>query len=418
MRTLFKATAGLVGIAGLATPALAQNQPAFIPIEDRPRPEYRTEPINVGSFELVPLINSQIEYVDNLFPAAATKVEDVVVRITPTLRISDRRSDRQISLNLRAGYETYLDNSIDDRVLLNARGNVRLGLGTATRPFIGFNVSRNDTRGRDFGDFDESVQPITLTALRGNLGVEQDVGNFTVTAEGRYSGANFDGEIFIDDAVFDGAVRDSDQYGGRVRFAYTRDAAQTFYLEGEVTEFDFVTPDGSEDFPPNFQVDRSSTETRLSAGFVRNLTEVLRVDVNAGYLRQSFVDPTLNSVETISVLGRLFWNPTRLTSVQARAQRTVDPSINPLFAGLLRTEGGVIVQHELRRNIIVGVEGRAGFIEQIDGSDDGTEIALAGTMRYFASPRVSLRLRAERFDRSGLFAGAQNRVSLATRLNF
>ncbi|MEO0417759.1 MAG: outer membrane beta-barrel protein [Pseudomonadota bacterium] len=419
MRKLFKATAGLVGIAGLTTPALAQNQaPAFIPIEDRPRPEYRTEPINVGSFELRPSINSQIEYVDNLFPAATTSVEDVVVRVTPTLRVADRRSDRQIVLNLRAGYETYLDNSIDDRLLLNAKGNVRLGLGTATRPFIGFNVSRNDTRGRDFGSFDESVQPIKLTAYRGNVGLDQDIGSFTVTAEGRYSAADFDGDIFIDNAVFDSAVRNSDQYGGRFRMAYTRDAAQTFYLEGEVNEYDFVTPDGSANFPPNFQVDRSSTETRLSAGFARNLTEVLRVDVNAGYLRQSFVDPTLDSVETISVIGRLFWNPSRLTSIQARAQRTVDPSIDPLFAGLLRTEGAFIVQHELRRNVVIGVEGQVGIVQLVDSNDDGSEIALAGMVRYFASPRFSLRLRAERFDRSGLFPGVQNRVSLATRLNF
>lgn len=419
MRKLFKATAGLVGIAGLTTPALSQNQaPAFIPIEDRPRPEYRTEPINVGSFELRPTINSQIEYTDNLFPGATEPAEDVVVRVTPTLRLRDRRTDRQINLQLRAGYETFLNNSINDRLLLNARGNARFGQGTGTRPFLGFNVSRNDTRGRDFANFDETVQPIKLTAYRANLGLDQDIGNFTVTAEGRYSGASFDGDIFLDEEIFDSSVRNSDQYGGRFRFAYTRDSTQTFYLEGQVNEFDFVTPDGTAAFPPSFRVDRSSTEARLSAGFARNLTEVLRVDVNAGFLSQSFVDPTLNDVETVSVVGRIFWNPSRLTSVQARAQRTVDPSIDPLFAGLLRTEGSFIVQHELRRNIIIGVEGQLATIEQLDTDNNGSEIALAGMVRYFASPRISLRLRAERFDRSGFFPGAQNRVSLATRLNF
>jgi len=54
----------------------------------------------------------------------------------------------------------------------------------------------------------------------------------------------------------------------------------------------------------------------------------------------------------------------------------------------------------------------------VDSDDNGSEIALAGMVRYFASPRISLRLRAETFDRSGLFPGSQNRVTLGTRLNF
>jgi len=418
MRILFKATAALLGAASFAAPALAQDNASFVPIEDRPRPEYQTRPINVGSFQLFPLINTEIQYVDNLFPGAIDPAEDVVVSVVPTLRVRDQRSDRQIVLNLRAGYEAYLNNSIDDRLLLNARGSARLGLGTATRPFARFNVSRNDTQGRDFANFNETVQPITLTAYQANLGLDRDIGNFVVTAEGVYSGASYDGEILVDDQIFDSSVRNFDRYGGRGRLAYTRDAAQTFYLEGEVNEYEFVAPGGSPDLPPNFQIDRSSTETRLSAGVTRSLTEILRLDLNAGYLRQDFTDPTVSTVSTYSVVGQLLWNPTRLTSVRARALRTVDTTVDPLFAGLLRTEGAFIVQHELRRNVVVGVEGQVASISIVDSEDNGSEIALAGMVRYFASPRISLRLRAETFDRSGLFPGSQNRITLGTRLNF
>ena len=413
-----KGSAALGALASITSPLMAQNGPAFVPVENRPRPEYQSRPITVGAFEISPTIDSQVEYIDNLFPAASNEVEDVIVRVTPSLNIRDRREDRQIQLRIRGGYETFLNGNIDDRLLLNAGGTARFRIGSPTRPFLAFNVSRNDTRGRDFANFEETVQPITVTAYRATAGFDQDVNNFTVTAEGTYSGASYDGEIAILGDVFDSNIRDFEQYGARARVAYTRDRTQTFYVEGQFNEYDFVAPGSSPNLPPNFTIDRSSTESRLSAGVTRNLTEILQLDVSLGYLRQDFKDPALDNVSTYSVNGRLLWNPTRLTSVEARARRTVDTSADPLFAGLLRTEGAFVVQHELRRNIVVGVEGQVASIELIDANDTGSEISFGAMLRYFASRRISVRLRAETFDRTGLFPGGQNRVTVATQLNF
>lgn len=421
IQRVFRQTTKSASVAALAlssAAAYAQEPPPFVPVEQRQRPEYQSRAINLGAFELIPVISAEMEFVDNLFATQVNPVNDVVARITPTLTVRDRRSDRVLNLRVQAGYESYLDNSVDDRVLLTARGTARFGLGSPTRPFVGFSVIENDTRGRDFADFNETVQPLKLRRYSGNLGIAQDLSDFTITGEGRYDTTEFNGEIILDGQVFDGGLRDFDTIEGRARMAYTRDPKQSFYLEGRFVENDFAGPGNLINLPPNLARDRSSQATNIGVGLTRQLTNVVQLDVNVGYLKQEFSDPNSDSIETVGFGGNLFWNPTRLTSIQASATRDVEQSPDPIFAGLLRTQFALVVQHELRRNLVIGGETLYANIEGGNLTGNGSEFGLSGIVRFFASRSFSLRLRAEYFERSNVFAGDQQRVTLSTRYNF
>lgn len=398
--------------------ASAQGVDPFGSIQDRFRPEYATPPLNLGGFEVSPRIEVQTEYVDNLFASDVVKVDDVILSITPQATIRDRRPDREFRLDLSAGYAMYLDNQVDDRLQMRARGNARFGLGTRTRPFFGGFFQQNDSTNRNFEEFRDTTQPISLTTLGGNAGVEQDFGPLIATAEGRYERTEYSGDDFIAGIPFDSGFRDFSLTSGRFRLAYSVNPAQRVYAQVELNARDYGDVTGVPTAPGVFVADRSSDGVTVRVGYARQITELLLLDVSAGYLRQDFDDPAFAAISTASFDANLFYSPSALTRLQLRASRTIDETVNPFFSGLLRTEFAVAIEHELRRNLVLSAEARYTVIDAGETAGEGEEYRLSAQARYFVSPRWSLRGRAEHFSRSGVFEGSQNRLMVAAMYNF
>ncbi|UUL82395.1 outer membrane beta-barrel protein [Sphingomonas qomolangmaensis] len=397
--------------------ASAQAIDPFGSIQNRFRPDYATPPINVGGFEIVPRIEAQTEYVDNLFASDVVDVDDVILSITPQVAIRDRRPDRELRLDLSGGYAMYLNNQVDDQLQLRARGDARFGLGTRTRPFFGAYAQQNDSTNRSFSEFRDTAQPLRLRSLGGNAGVEQDFGPLIATVEGRYERTQYDSDDVVSGVRIDSGFRDYSVGTGRFRLAYSVNPAQRLYAQVELNRRDFDETTGLPVVPGAFLGNRSSDGFTARVGYARQITELLLLDVSAGYLQQNFDDPTISAISTASFEASLFYSPTQLTRLQLRASRSIDETFNPFFNGLLRTEFAVAVEHELRRNLVLSTEARY-TVFGAGESGESNEYVLSGQARYFVSPRWSLRTRAERFSRSGVFEGSQNRLLLAAAYNF
>lgn len=414
-----KLSAGAVITVSSAT-AWAQEFDPRTPLESRARPEYSPTPITVGSFEIRPRIDTSVEYVDNLFASDFLDVDDFVVSVRPSVTITDRRDDRELSMDFGTGYQTFLNGNSGDLFQILGRADVRLGLGTPTRPYGGATFRLNDAAQFDFGSGSNVAQPLKTVSYGGNLGVQQDLGSFTFDAEGRYTQFEYNGPIFFGTAAIDGDLRNYALYQGRARVAYARRPDQRIYVEGRYGRFDFDNPaiaaiPGLPDF---FTADRSGDNITAVGGIQLQVTDVLSFDGNLGYTRLQFDDPVLQTTSAFSAEANLFYAPTRLTRFQFQATRSVDDTINPLFSSFLRTGFALVAEHELRRNLLI--RGEARYVEFDTGEADliGDEYQLAGTVVYFVSPRVVLRLRGEYFDRSGFASGQQQRMMLSAGYRF
>ena len=408
------------GITAIATSSAASAQivDPFGSVESRFRPEYDTPPIIVGGFEVSPRIEAQAEYVDNLFASDLIKVDDVILSLTPSVAIRDRRPDRELRLDLSGGYAMYLDNQVDDRLQLRARGTARFGLGTRTRPFFGAFVQQNDSTNRTFDEFRDTAQPISLTSFGGNGGVEQDFGPLIATAEARYERTEYGGDNIVSGIPVDSGFRDFTLKTGRFRLAYSVNPAQRIYVQTELNTRDYDETMEPPVAPGAFIANRSSDGFTIRVGYARQITELLLLDVSAGYLRQDFDDPTFSAISTASFDANLYYSPSQLTRLQLRASRSIDETVNPFFSGLLRTEFAVAAEHELRRNLVLSAEARYIIIDAGDMVNEGEEYRLSAQARYFVSPRWSIRARGEHFSRSGVFEGSQNRLLIAAAYNF
>ncbi|MDT0574573.1 outer membrane beta-barrel protein [Croceicoccus sp. F390] len=380
---------------------------------------YEPVPFYVGQFQVFPQIDGQIEYNDNIRGSEIAAVDDFIVSITPAIFAEDRRADREIFLSGRLGFDTYLQGSRNDQLRGELKGRYRGGLGSLTKPFGSFEISANNSQSRtEDDDLRDLAQPITVTTLRANGGLEQIFGPLIGTVEADFSSADYSGTILVGGDEVEMNFRDNVRYVGRVQLAYQRSQNQRIFVEAIFNKFDFEGAAPELDLPANLGLDRSSSGVRLQAGFRREVTRLVSVIAKVGYLQQSFEDPRLSSISGLSFEGNAELNPTPLTRIELSALRAIDQSANPLLTGRLRTQFSTRLQHELRRDIVLSASARYARITRQSLDQDVAEWEVAGTARYRLTPQWSLALRGEHFERDQAFAFAQNRVMTSVRYNF
>ncbi len=380
---------------------------------DRVPEDYRPEPIYFNAFELSPTVGAEIEYVDNLFLSDSNRVDDTIVSLSPELVAQDRRQDREIGLSLKAELQTYLNGNAKDRLLVDAAGSARFGLGTLTRTSISGSYKKNDTQGAGLRNSGTGGQPLTLTSYKGSIGLERDLGSFTASANGDFTSTSFNGNnLLFNNVAFDSSYRDFETLSGSGKLAYEVTPAQRIYSKFEYNDRKYQDIGNSDDFPSFLKVNRSSTDASLSVGYRRELTRLISIDVSGGYITQDFEDNAFSDVSSLTFNADIFWEPTQLTTISLRTSRSVDTTNDPLFTGLLRSAASISVRHELRRNLIIGLNGRYAFIDIEDG-ENGTQISTYATARYYLSKNWSFELKGEYFDQDvDLFPGKQSRLKL------
>lgn len=416
---LFLTFAGIIAYAGATERAEAQQFDPFGSVEFRPRPEYAAPPIRVGSFDVYPQIALEGEYIDNVFASEVLNVSDYRVSINPTVAIRNLRPDRTLSLDLATGYETYLDKTVEDRFRLDARARARFGLGTQTRPFFGADIGYNDVSGGErIADFRDTAQPVKLKTYGANAGLDREFGPLTATVEGSYKKTDFDGSILIDNVQVNGSLRNFDVITGRMRLAYSRNPAQRFYVEGSLNKRDYADVGNVGSVPNGLITNRPSNGFTIRAGYARQLSELLLLDISVGYLNQDFGDPATPTLSTVSYLANIFYSPTPLTRVKLQAARSIDETVNPFFNGLLRTEFAASIEHELLRNLILSASGRYTLIDAGRTAPDNKELSMSATARYLLSRHWSVRFRTEYFERKSIFPGSQTRALIGIAYDF
>lgn len=406
--------------------ALAQEFDTRTRLEDRSRSDLTSPPIRVGSFEIRPTVEASVEAVNNLFASDTIVVDDAILSIRPAISVRDNRPDREIGLNVSTGYQSFLDNNAEDRLQLLARARARFGLGTPTRVFGGATARLNDTSGLRLTEGGNVAQPLLTFSYGGNLGVSQDIGRFTLEAEGRAQLFENSGELVFRGQSIDASIRDNAVYEARTRLGYAINPDRRIYIEGNVGRFEDTNGNVSEfaNAPSFLLADRSGNFYSVAGGLQVELTELLSLDANVGYAELSFDDPSRPKLSGVSAEVNAYYSPTRLTRFELQAIRSIDETSNPLFSSFLRTGISISAEHELRRDLILRAD--AGYTDYDIGSLDsiagqlepGDDIRLRLSATHFVTPGIAVRLNAEHFERSGFASGSQQRVLLALTYAF
>jgi len=108
---------------------------------------------------------------------------------------------------------------------------------------------------------------------------------------------------------------------------------------------------------------RDSFTWEVLGGFTYDFDGVWQGRIAVGWRERSYQDPTIKNFSGPAVEGQLTWAPTLLTTIRFNVAKTIEESIRANAVSYNRTLGGIGLDHELRRNIILSGDIRADYRE-------------------------------------------------------
>ncbi|MGB3624569.1 MAG: outer membrane beta-barrel protein, partial [Henriciella sp.] len=352
-----------------ATSAYAQDsffeRNRYTAVTERPQPEFDPVPLRAGGFDVQPSLGLEAGYRENLFATEDDTESDAFVQASPSVNAQSTWSRHSLRGRLEAVSTAYAENDSENHTDLRANAEGRLDLGTRTE-LTGSLIaeSLNEPRSAS-ARVANAEEPVMYDRTGAGIGVSHEAGRVRVDGTYTFQTLDFDDVGLIGGGVQDQDFRDYDEQelSSRVSWAVERDWA--VFVQGAYVDrsYDQTTPGA---------VSRDATGVIARTGVDFELQNLIRGDIGVGYQSFDFDDQAIEDIDGLSVDANAQWFVTQLTTVSASAARTVVDSGIISSPGTVVTRVAAGIDHELRRNVIIG--GELGFenrdFQEIDRSDD------------------------------------------------
>lgn len=137
-------------------------------------------------------------------------------------------------------------------------------------------------------------------------------------------------------------------WGGRLRLGYDIQPDYTAFIQGSFNERDY------DNVPDDNDLNRNSDGYRVDVGMEFRVTGTVDGEVFVGYFDQDYEDQALADVSDFDVGGNLVWSVTPLTTIKGLLARDVNETVVASASSFVSTAVAVDVDHELRRNFLIG----------------------------------------------------------------
>lgn len=369
----------VAGAAVLAPLAAAAQDVRNVPVQNRARPDYDPLGIRARAFLIYPEIATGVAYDDNIFSTNDNEDDDVIFTVRPEITALSQWSRHQLNVSAFGDFgfygshddSNYQDFGVGLGGRLDALRNSRTSIQTA------FARLHEDSDEAD-AQGNEDVTQYYRTSV--NLNHRHEFTRIYVQPIARFLRLDFDNAGDIDNSD-----RDRNEYALGLRTGYALSPRITPFVEltGSAREYD-ETPG----------LDRDSTGFDALIGTTIDLTGVIFGEVSAGYTRREYDDNDLENVDGFASNIGVTWNVTPLTSLIFDGQAGIDET-TVVYEGDTATANnyaglGINVFHELRRNIILNINGE--YVRddyEGTGRTDNTYTAGAG-VTYLINRRFSL----------------------------
>jgi len=335
----------LVGIA--STAFAAEESKISDTVRDRPRPALDAQGVRLGTFTLFPKLGLGLMFDSNIYATDVIEVDDVIWFIQPELILESDWSRNELEIGFDLVAARYTDFDTEDykdwRIWADTTLDVGRGEVTAVARYADLHVPRTSPDNRD------GIEPTLFSSAELSVGYGLPFGRFTGEVGVRQRQLTFDDTITLT-----GPVSNADQDRGRtdVRVRVGHETLPGFlpFLQLNLTEVRY-----DQQFDDN-GYERSSDGFDLVAGTDIDLTGRTFGEVYAGYVSRDYEDPRYSSIDGPIFGGQITWNVTGLTTMIFSADRWIQGTTIVGASGILNTGFGLNVAHELRRNVILGLD--------------------------------------------------------------
>jgi hypothetical protein len=307
---------------------------------------YEALGIRAGNFILYPSLETAVGYTTN-GQGVAGSPETALGAVTPELRAVSDWARHEATFSMRGTYETYADDSVDDKPTADIEGTLKL--------------EHNEEWATDLAAaYHYREQELSDPNTPGGLDEPPPVHEFVGSADtrGRFGrsvvewGGRVDRTIYEDGTSggvpVDQSDRDETEIGGRLRYGFAVTDVTTPFVEARLSREQYDQTVDNNGF------ERSAWIYGLRGGISYQSWPVLTAELAVGYAKAAPDDDALQSLETLTFDGWLTWMPTELTTVRFNTYTDFSPTSDPASSGSVVHDASVDLDYEWRDNVTLG----------------------------------------------------------------
>jgi hypothetical protein len=327
-------------------------------VRGRARPQYDPLGVRMGSFVLFPELTVQEQYESNIFFTDDNEEDDFITRVMPGATLRSDWNNHQLQLETGADLGFYKDNTDEDfqDYFLGASGRVDIKRSTQLRLRTRYRRAHESRESPDDADAVAGArvadEPTELDLYSAGASLRHDFGRLNGTVGGSFNRVSFQDP----DAISGGSIvehdRDRNIYEGTLRVGYEIQPTYEAFVLGSYNVRDY---DGLE---TGTGIDRDSEGYGIAVGMEVDFGGIVFGDFFAGYRDQSYDDSNLDDFNGFGGGADITWNVTGLTTITGSLlgdlRETTATQGGDTASGRLVGTAEISVDHELRRNIILG----------------------------------------------------------------
>ena len=389
-------------------------------VYERLRPEYDANGLHVGTFFLYPSMSSGGGLNSNIYNAPIA-TSDYFYSIDTAVKFQSGWSRHELELNARTKSVWFSNQITENRMDWDVRADLRLDLIRGTKLGVkGDYALAHEERGTGNAGGAGANDADALTEFNSNnldIEFEHSFNRLKLTLSGDWQRLDFlDGQtIAVPSAVIDNDDRDRTamRYSGKTALEVWSDTA--IFLRGTMVGTDYAAPLHVSD------LNRDSSEYIFDGGLEFSISHLLVGQIAAGMSQKTFTDTRLPDSSSAAVDLHIKWYPSMLTNVTVSGGRSTEETSVAGSSGYISTRGGVSMDHELLRNLIL--TGKLSYendeYAQTLRNDDVLTGAVSG--RYMINNQFHLDAGYEFVDRSSsdapfAYSASQFQLSLTGKM--
>ena len=376
-------------------------------VASRPRPDFDPRGVRAGSFLIFPKLTVAVMSDDNIFSDSIDEVDDLITVTSPSVNVRSIFRNHALGLNASADIGRYADEGSEDYDDFTFGIDGRLDIRRTTNVFGGIGVQERH-EDRSSPDDVNGISPTEFDIRSANFGYFQRFNRLSVRVEGIVDQYDFD-DTPTTLSVINNDDRDRDLSRASLRFAYQIVPNYEAVFSAAHTQIDY---DSRVD---NAGFNRDSDRQDFAIGVAIDLAGLTTAELLVGNISQNYDDPQLENIDAPKFRLAISWDVTRLTTIQAFADRDVQETTVIGASGNLQSRAGISVDHELRRNLLLNLR-LAGTKEEFVGVDRTDRVHDATVdVKWLVNPKLFMGIRYTFRDRdSGVPSEefAKNRVAI------
>lgn len=307
---------------------------------------FQPKGFELGSFLLLPKIETDAIYSSNLFATEHDAKSEYVAIVRPEFRLRSRFATHAVNvfgnLEVKRHRRYKSDDTVDGRLVADGRYDLSsTDELTAQTDF----TYRNEDRGSP--DAVGGAEPTPTAAYTAKLAGKHKFGRFTFKPEVEVARRTFEDVDTSGGGRINNSDRNRVEIEGQVTGSYEMFPGYAWVVAASANSRRY------DDRLDDQGYDRSSRGWRVDTGVGLDLTDLVRGDLLVGYLSQNYNDARLSDPSGFSVRATLNWTPTKLTLVVPALERSVQETTLANASAIVRTSASVLVRHEYARNVLL-----------------------------------------------------------------